>query len=303
MPTRPLTIVSADPAVVSACQEAARLAGAAVSEVTVHGDLAGLEAAAAGVEGQVVVDPALMAPHSVHEWTLGFLRHAKALVWLLSDGDEIDADGLARFVGAQGALARGLDPAALAERLMSPFGAAVSVRPEPISPDDSALGNSLGAILEGREASQRDLFVQTITEQESGLFTRAYWEHRLDEEFKRSMRFRFPLGLVGFAFDGDVGEEALLDISGLILLDTRDVDIVTQFDPRTFVALLPHTGPAGARFFADRVGEALRARGMKDLLGETLEWRWAHAVCPNTEAPSPRDFLASVLHRLSGQLA
>jgi len=303
MPTRPLTIVSADPAVVASCQEAARLAGDAISTVTSIEDLTSLEAQADAIEGQVVVDPALLAPESAHEWTLGFLRRAKTLIWLLSDGDLLDADGLARFVGAQGALAKPVAPEELADRLASPFGAARPLRPDPISPDDRALGSSLGGILQGREASQRDQFVQTITEQESGLYTLSYWEHRLDEEFKRSTRFRFPLGLAGFAFDGEVNDEVLLDIAGVILLDTRDVDIVTQFDPRTFVALLPHTGPAGARLFAERVGEELRRRGMIDLLGEKLEWRWATAVCPNSETPTPREFLASVLHRLTGMLA
>lgn len=300
MPARPLTVLSADPAVVAACREAARRAGAAISRVGLIGSAAELAARLGELEGQVVVDPALLVPRSVHEWTLAFLRQGKALVWLLSDGDLLDADGLARFVGAQGALARPVDPAELADRLASPFGVAPSLRPEPIAPDDTALGNSLGAILKGREASVRDQFVRTITEQESGLFTLSYWEHRLDEEFKRSSRFRFPLGLAGFAFDGEVGEQALLDIAGVILLDTRDVDVVTQFDPRTFVALLPHTGPAGARIFAERVGLELRRRGLRDLLGEVLDWRWASAVCPNSEDPTPRDFLASLLHRLTG---
>ncbi|MBC8329416.1 MAG: GGDEF domain-containing protein [Planctomycetes bacterium] len=287
----------------AACRKAAGEVGDAIADVTVFGDVAAREARAGAIEGEVVVAPALLAPRSVHEWTLVFLRHAKTLIWLLTDGDLLDADGLARFVGAQGALAKPVDPAMLADRLASPFGAARPLRPDPIAADDSALGSSLGAILKGREASQRDLFVQTITEQESGLYTLAYWEHRLDEEFKRSSRFRFPLGLAGFAFDGEVDEDVLLDIAGVILLDTRDVDIVTQFDPRTFVALLPHTGPAGARLFAERVGEELRRRGLLDLLGERLEWRWWTAVCPNSDTPTPREFLAAVLQRLTGMMA
>nr|MBC8328997.1 hypothetical protein [Planctomycetota bacterium] len=66
MPTRPLTIVSADAAVIAACQEAARQVGDAISAVTVFDDLAALEARAGAIEGQVVVDPALLAPRSVH---------------------------------------------------------------------------------------------------------------------------------------------------------------------------------------------------------------------------------------------
>ena len=42
MPTRPLTIVAADAAVIAACQEAARQVGDAISAVTVFDDLAAL---------------------------------------------------------------------------------------------------------------------------------------------------------------------------------------------------------------------------------------------------------------------
>ncbi|RMH01191.1 MAG: diguanylate cyclase [Planctomycetota bacterium] len=298
MTARPLTIASADPETVAACREAARLAHEAVSEIRVAATLDELERA--GAEGgQLVLDPALVQPHGVHEWTLAFLRRCRALVWILSDGDLRDADGLARFVGAQGAIARPIVAEALAERLASPFGAA-PLRPAPIQPDDHALRASVDKILAGRESGERDQFVRTITEQDSGLFTLAYWEHRLDEEFKRSQRFRYPLGLAGFAFDGEVGEEALQEIAGVILLDTRDVDVVSRFDSRTFVALLPHTGPAGTRIFAERVAAELNRRGLDDLLGEKLVWRWATAVCPDTALPTPREFLAAVVRPLSG---
>ncbi len=301
MDPRPLIVLSRDPEVRKACEEAARLAQGAVQSPQFLDSPDGLRIE--GREGMVVVDPELFPQGSLHLWALGLLRDSPCLLWLLVRSGELsDADGLARFVGAQGALSCPPDPRALGERFQSPFGAP-ALRPEPIAADPEALDASLGHILEGREPGERELFVRTITESDSGLYSVPYWEHRLDEEFKRSMRFRFPLSLVSFAFDGEVDDDAISDIAGLILVDTRDVDIVTQFDPRTFLALLPHTGIAGGRYFAQRVVGSLRERGVRDLLGESLEWSWAAETCPNSALPTARDFLARVLRGRSGQLA
>ncbi len=292
-PARPLAVASSDPEILAAVREAAKVAADAVTEVREFTTREELELAR-DFEGQLVLDPALLAPESVHEWTLSFLRQARALVWVLTRGDVDDADGLARFVGAQGALAAPPVAQDLADRLASPFGVP-SIRPEPLQPDDSGLARGLDAILSGREPSERESFLAGITVSDTGLYAPDYWRHRLDEEFKRSNRFRFPLGLVSLSFDGEVDGETLMEIAGVILLDTRDVDIVAQFDPRTFVALLPHTGPAGTRLFAERVHQALGKRSLRDLLDEPLEWQSAVALSPDPSVPTSSAFLSLVL--------
>ncbi len=296
MSPRPLAIVSADPEVVSACRQAAGLVPEAVGEVRVLDSPAALEAARDGLEGLVVLDPALFQERCVHEWTLDFLRQGRALVFLLTAGRTDDADGLARFVGAQGALPRPPEPQRLAELLAHPFGAGRRPAPELPERDEARLGERLGEALEGKEPpDSRDRFLRSITDPETGLYTAEFWEHRLDEEFKRSHRFRYPLGLVAFAFDGEADLGTLLDIAGVILLDTRDVDIVARFDARTFVALLPHTGPAGVSMFAERVRRGLEERALTDLVGEPLDWTVATALCPDPELRSSREFLRRVV--------
>ena len=292
-PARPLAVASSDPEVLAAVREAAKLASDSVASLQEFSSMEELEAAS-DFEGQLVLDPALLAPESVHEWTLSFLRQARALVWVLTRGDLADADGLARFVGAQGALTIPLDAPALAERLASPFGAP-SLRPQALKPDETGLALGLDAILSGREPSEREAFVAGITVSDTGLFSPDYWRHRLDEEFKRSNRFRFPLGLVSLSFDGEVHADALMEIAGVILLDTRDVDIVAQFDPRTFVALLPHTGQAGTKLFAERVHAALAKCSLRDLLDEPLEWESSVVLAPDQSVPTSSAFLAMVL--------
>jgi GGDEF domain-containing protein len=295
MPARSLTILSADAVVVEACRSAAVAAAAAVGEVVHLADSDALSAAGT-LEGLVVVDPAFMAPLSVQEWSLAFLREHRVLLFLLTSGNVADADGLARFVGAQGALAMPVDSAALAERLASPFGAPASQRPETLpAPDAAALSESIGAILKGREPEARERFLAAVADPDTGLHTPEFWEHRLEEEFKRSSRFRFPLGLAAFTWEGEIDDDVLLDLAGLLLLDTRDVDVATRIGDRTLVAMLPHTGPEGTRQFAERVVRAMQARGHRDLLGEALELETCVAVAPDSAIANSRAFLATVL--------
>ncbi|HJM38588.1 MAG TPA: hypothetical protein QGG59_00585 [Planctomycetota bacterium] len=287
-PTRPLTLLSADPEIIAATQAAVDSAGDTVGDLTVLSSRD--EIPGASMDGLVVVDPAFLAPQPVHEWVLALVREARALVWVLTTGDLADADGLARFVGAQGAISSPPNPEELAERLSSPFGTPAPIRPAPQEPDDTALSLNLDAILE--EASREpDLsFIQMITRPDTGLYTAEYWQHRLDEEFKRSMRFRFPLGVVSFTSEGEIDSTDMLDIAGVILLDTRDVDIVAQFDPRSFVALLPHTGPAGTKLFAERVQESLQ-----DKLANAGQWSVRVACCPDSSIPSSSALVVEVL--------
>lgn len=298
MPQRPLSVLTADPSIREACEAAAASVPQAVSSVTCYETREAFEDATP--DGLVVVDPLSVTPDTVHEWSLGFLRTHRALVFLLTHGDADEAEGLARFVGAQGALPLPLNVQELADRLASPFGV--------VSPTDGrelpeinleeferGLGAKLSAILEQGGAGRGDEFVQSITSPETGLYVFDYWEHRLEEEFKRSNRFRFPLGVVAFQLESDVAEDRILDIASVILLDTRDVDVVTQFDQRTFLALLPHTGPEGVRLFGERVKQGLLDLNLTDLSGAPASWSTATAVNPDSTLASARELLGRVL--------
>lgn len=297
MPQRSLSVLTTDPAVLAACEEAAASVPQAVS------GCAGFESpealTAAQPDGLVVIDPAAVAPQTVHEWTLAFLREHRALVFLLTHGEAEDAEGLARFVGAQGALSIPVDAAALADRLASPFGVRLASDGRELPEIDADalerdLGAKLSAILREDEGGGEE-FVQSITDPETGLYVFDYWEHRLEEEFKRSNRFRFPLGLAAFRVEGMLAEERLLDVASVILLDTRDVDVVTRFDQHTFLALLPHTGPEGVRLFSERVCQGLVDLGLRGIDGSAVEWGTSTSVSPDAALSSARELLHRVL--------
>lgn len=297
MPARPLTVLSTDPAVLEACRQAARLAGTgAVSAVETCADAAALDAGGRR-SGLMVVDPRALAPRSAHEWALDYLRRNHVLMFLLSTSRELpDADGLARFVGAQAALP--CPPAAqdLADRLRAPFGAG-PVRAGASAPVSSAAiaPAVIEALRSDRDPGARARFLEAVADPESGLHSAEYWEHRLEEEFKRCNRFRYPLGLAGFTLEGEVDDATLLDVAGVVLLDTRDVDVACRYGRNTYVALLPHTGPEGTRLFAERVRQRIQSRHLQDLLGETLEITVRVAGCPDATIGTPADFLARVL--------
>ena len=294
IPSRPLFVLSANTDVIASCNEAADLAGAAVAGVSVCDALSKLEGG--NFDGLVVVDPAFMAPLSIHEFTLNFLREHRALLFLLTPGDAHHADGLARFVGAQAAIAIPVDAANLADHLASPFGAPTALRPDPLpTTDTAALSESLNEILKGREPQSRERFLEAIADPETGLHTPEFWQHRLEEEFKRSSRFRFPLGLAAFSWEGEISQDVLLELSGLLLLDTRDVDVAAHVADHSLVAMLPHTGPEGTRMFAERVMESISEHNLVDLLGESLEMVSATAVAPDASLVNSNAFLAQVL--------
>jgi GGDEF domain-containing protein len=302
MPARPLTILTADAQVASVCRDAARRAGEAIGKVEEFSELRKLEAAGTR-SGIVIADPRALAPWSIQEWALGYLQRNHVLLFLLSEqGDLRNADGLARFVGAQAALPIPPDVKDLAERLRSPFGAAGQAAPEP-TPLASAevLGAAVMQALQGqREPGARERFLAAIADEETSLHSMEYWQHRLEEEFKRCNRFRYPLGLAGFTLEGEVDDGTLLDVAGVILLDTRDVDVACRVGQNTFVALLPHTGPEGTSQFAERVKKRIESRKLTDLLGENLDVTIRTATCPDAAIGTPGDFLAKVLAPDSG---
>jgi GGDEF domain-containing protein len=151
------------------------------------------------------------------------------------------------------------------------------------------------ALQQEREPGARERFLAAVADGDTGLHSAEYWEHRLEEEFKRCNRFRYPLGLAGFTLEGEVTDGTLLDVAGVILVDTRDVDVACRVGRNTFVALLPHTGPEGTRQFAERVQKSIAARKLRDLLGEPLELTVRTASCPDAAIGSAAQFLARVL--------
>ena len=105
--------------------------------------------------------------------------------------------------------------------------------------------------------------VDFLTDDETSLLGREYFQLRLEEEFKKSWRHGWSLSLILVEIDGlhDIREnegqaaykQAVLNISGELLSASRDTDLSTRLDEKRFAVLLPGTDEVGSHAFVDRV--------------------------------------------------
>ncbi len=109
---------------------------------------------------------------------------------------------------------------------------------------------------------QGDL-VSLLTDDATSLLNPVYFRLRVDEEFKKSRRFGWQHSLLVIDVEGleQIQEQegqnavraALLDIAGIILTESRDVDLSARIEAVRFAMLLPGTPPDGAKDMVQRV--------------------------------------------------
>jgi two-component system cell cycle response regulator len=97
----------------------------------------------------------------------------------------------------------------------------------------------------------------------TGLCNRHALEHRVRREVEHASRngtvltgVRIdidPLTEAGDRFDQSAGDQILVQFAELLRREQRAVDTVARFGEQAFVVLLPETGNAGARLFAERI--------------------------------------------------
>jgi two-component system cell cycle response regulator len=97
----------------------------------------------------------------------------------------------------------------------------------------------------------------------TGLYNYRYLHTRLNEEFKRSERYRDPLACVMIDIDyfkrvndrhgHDVGDAVLRETSERLRKAVREIDVVTRYGGEEFLLVLPSTNFSGALAVADRV--------------------------------------------------
>ncbi|PIE23713.1 MAG: hypothetical protein CSA62_06290 [Planctomycetota bacterium] len=147
-------------------------------------------------------------------------------------------------------------------------------RPKPkVSPDEllKKLEGKIGGepealanrVMTGLSAERERSFVERVTDPESGLFEGEFMAFKLEEEFKRSWRFRMPLSVLLFDLPAtrkleEQRKEVLSRIAGVFLNECRDIDVVGRFDETSFLLLLPQTGSQGAKVLASRVLQAIQ---------------------------------------------
>jgi GGDEF domain-containing protein len=243
---------------------------AAATATAAAGDLVVVDAAAAATCFADLVAAGLVGGHAFA--AVRWLERRGCRVYVVVDeGDQIGPE-LARFCLARGALR------------WQPETAAIDVGE--LGPDRGAAGRpSITALLQRVERElarsgeventverllrfERDHSpLERLQDPETGLFDGPYATWKIDEEWKRAMRFHQPLSLLlldlgpGFAALAPAARRAVLaDAASVFLNECRDIDVLARFLPSTFLFLLPGTGSEGAVVVARRMLDALAQR-------------------------------------------
>lgn len=143
---------------------------------------------------------------------------------------------------------------------------------------------------------REDSLSNWLQDPETGLFDGAYATLKLDEEWKRAMRFHQPLSLLLLdlgprlrSLDDATRRATLAEAAGVFLNECRDIDVLARFAPTVFLMLMPGTGPDGAEVVGKRILATLDQR-----FGKAHGLRPAGGLCsvPSSEIPDRRTFLA-----------
>ena len=124
----------------------------------------------------------------------------------------------------------------------------------------TALANQVAVAIENGR-----LYEESIVDGLTGLYQRKYFELRLEEELKRSKRYKHPLNLVMIDIDyfkrvNDehghlMGDAVLKEVASVFKKSIRLEDVVARYGGEEFVLIMPHTSVENMR----KTGERLRA--------------------------------------------
>jgi RNA polymerase sigma factor (sigma-70 family) len=92
-------------------------------------------------------------------------------------------------------------------------------------------------------ADEADTAPATVIDPVTSLYTRPYFEARLNEELSRASRHQLELTIIRLRVDGALPEAALFARIAQVAKDCmRRSDLVARYEERELIALLPHTG-------------------------------------------------------------
>jgi len=114
-------------------------------------------------------------------------------------------------------------------------------------------------LVEELRHAQKESEARSFADAATGLRNRVFLNERLNEEWKRAVRYNEPLSLLLVSIEGLGGRaEAFLDkalhtVAAATLRSLRQIDVVTRFAGNELAALLPNTHFAGSVICADRL--------------------------------------------------
>lgn len=281
--TRTIRIVTNDEALFAAARGAAaaldgwRMGEPQSVEELLRGDLDA---------GDVILLDAWLRTENVYESLRRLTGRARCRIYIVVDERNAHAESIASFCGATGIVQRPISGERLRTLLDTPGTPGHLPSDDRGSELERALPESLVRDLVG-ETSTR--LLDALTDPETGLYSYEYLTFKLDEEFKRALRFKLPLSCVMLGFEGQADEEVLGRLASVFLNASRDTDVLGRFDQSSFLFFLPNTGPDGAQVMAHRIREAAEEEDLADLVGDPLEISVGISFCPHPEIRQRED--------------
>ncbi len=142
-------------------------------------------------------------------------------------------------------------------------------------------------------------FMDALLEPGTGLCNHTYLVVKLAEEFKKARRYGIPLSCLVVSLEGyadvserggeEAAEETFARSAGLLLTNTRDVDVVGRAGPGRFLVLLPSTGRSGAEVVAQRLVSVLADWVLADATIGPV--RVGIAFYPSDDVTSPEELV------------
>jgi len=196
-----------------------------------------------------------------------------AAVILLTDVEDPYVRARARHAGAKQVVIEPLSPEAL-QSLLAVRWQDVDPLELPGATPSGPSGDLLQQLMaDSEKTDESDGFLGQLADPLTGLANESYTMMKIDEEAKRASRYKQDLSLVVAQIDNHAelvermgqggADEAALDIAGVFLCESRDIDIAGRAGTSRFLLLLPNTPSEGAQVVADRFRESLAHRQLK----------------------------------------
>jgi len=288
--SRSIFLVTADDALAAEFEAAAGEGGWKVERASVPPEVP-------PKEGIFVLDDRLPG-RNAYETCRELRARSRARFFVAHRAGDRAAASLARFCGAEGAIAVPVEARVLGELLRKPeapmTGEELRRRAEGGGRREAAFAEAVLRDVSS-EAAPVGGWLEVLVDPETKLFHAPFLLYKLDEEFKRAERFRMPLACLVVGFEGEASADTLLELAGVFLLESRDTDVLGRFDLNTFVFLLPNTGEEGTRTMATRILDALKAKSLRDLVGDPLVPCVGFALAPSSAYARRDELLRAAL--------
>jgi two-component system cell cycle response regulator len=146
---------------------------------------------------------------------------------------------------------------------------------------------------------QRDLYESALRDRLTGLFSRAYFENRVESDVAMALRHGKPLALAMFAVDDPaslsqtrgraVGEQVYRELARKVTEITRGDDLLARLGDETFVHLCRDVDAMRAARAAQRIRETLAAHTFPTSTGPLqIPCPSASPTSPSSTSPPPR---------------